>query len=179
MRHKLDLATVAPIRRLIRKQDIEIVHTHEMRANLVARIAGRAEGVPVVTTFHSLLRYDYSSSAEALVARALTRLTNNRTDRFIAVSGAVKEDLTTMGVKPDKVQVIYNGLDVSALVPGDDPDAVRRKLGILPGQRVVAMVGRLHAVKVHVFLLQAARQVVASTTIVVFLLVGGGRNCGD
>lgn len=174
MRHKLDLATVAPIRRLIRKQDIDIVHTHGVRANLVARIAGRAEGVPVVTTFHSLLRYDYSSSAEALVARALTRLTNNHTDRFIAVSGAVKEDLTTMGVKPDKVQVIYNGLDVSALVPGDDPDAVRRKLGILPGQRVVAMVGRLHAVKGHVFLLQAARQVVAQYDDVVFLLVGEG-----
>ena len=79
-----------------------------------------------------------------------------------------------MGVKPDKVQVIYNGLDVSALVPGDDPDAVRRKLGILPGQRVVAMVGRLHAVKGHVFLLQAARQVVAQYDEVVFLLVGEG-----
>ena len=83
MRHKLDLTTVAPIRRLIRKQDIDIVHTHGVRANLVARIAGRAEGVPVVTTFHSLLRYDYSSQAEAWVARVLTRLTNNRTDRFM------------------------------------------------------------------------------------------------
>jgi|LFRM01.1.fsa_nt_gb glycosyltransferase involved in cell wall biosynthesis len=174
MRHKLDLATVAPIRRLIREQNIDIVHTHGVRANLVARIAGRAEGVPVVTTFHSLLRYDYSSQAEAWVARALTRLTNNRTDRFIAVSGAVKEDLVAMGVKPDNVSVIYNGLDVSALVPGDEPDAVKRKLGILPGQRVVAMVGRLHAVKGHVFLLQAARQIVTQYDDVVFLLVGEG-----
>lgn len=174
MRHKLDLTTVAPIRHLIRKQDIDIVHTHGVRANLVARIAGRAEGIPVVTTFHSLLRYDYSSQAEAWVARVLTRLTNNRTDRFIAISGAVKEDLIAMGVAPDKVQVIYNGLDVSLLVPGDDPNAVRRKLGILPGQRVVAMVGRLHAVKGHVYLLQAARQIVTQYDDVVFLLVGEG-----
>ncbi len=178
MRHKLDLGTVAPIRRLIREQEIDIVHTHGVRANLVARISGRAEGVPIVTTFHSLLRYDYSSTAEAWVARALTRLTNNRTDRFIAVSGAVKEDLVTMGVPPDKVNVIYNGLDVSLLVPGDEPATVRGKLGILPGQRVVAMVGRLHAVKGHVYLLQAARQIVNQYDDVLFLLVGEGPERG-
>ena len=174
MRHKLDLATVAPIRRLIREQNIDIVHTHGVRANLVARMAGRAENVPVATTFHSVLRYDYSSSAEALVARALTRLTNNRTDTFIAISGAIKEDLVSMGVSPQRIQVIYNGLDVSLLTPGDSPDIVRENLGITPGQRVVAMVGRLHVVKGHIFLLQAAQRIITQHDNVVFLLVGEG-----
>jgi glycosyltransferase involved in cell wall biosynthesis len=179
MRHKLDLATVAPIRRLIREQEIDLVHTHGVRANLVARMAGRAEKVPVVTTFHSVLRYDYSTSAEAAVARFLTRLTNNRTDRFIAISGAIKEDLAAMGVTPDRIEVIYNGLDVSLLTPGESPDNVRRKPGITPGQRVVAMVGRLHAVKGHIFLLQAAQQIVTQHHDVVFLLVGEGTGTAD
>lgn len=174
MRHKLDLATIAPIRRLIKEHHIDLVHTHGVRANLVARMAGRAENVPVVTTFHSVLRYDYSSSSEALVARCLTRLTNNRTARFIAISGAVKDDLMAMGVAPDKIEVIYNGIDTSLFTPDNTPDRVRGKLGIAPGQRVVAMVGRLHAVKGHVFLLQAARQIVAQHDEVVFLLVGEG-----
>jgi glycosyltransferase involved in cell wall biosynthesis len=174
MRHKLDLATVAPIRRLIKEQGIDLVHTHGVRANLVARMAGRSENVPVVTTFHSVLQYDYSTSAEAAVARFLTRLTNNRTDRFIAISGAIKEDLVAMGVTPHRIKVIYNGLDVSLLTPGDSPDNVRRNLGISPGQRVVAMVGRLHAVKGHIFLLKAAQQIITQHHDVVFLLVGEG-----
>ncbi|MGI6549670.1 MAG: glycosyltransferase [Syntrophomonadales bacterium] len=174
MRHKLDLATVAPIRRLIREQEIDLVHTHGVRANLVARMAGRAEKVPVVTTFHSVLRYDYSTSAEAAVARILTRLTNNRTDRFIAISGAIKEDLAAMGVTPDRIEIIYNGLDVSLLTPGESPDNVKKSLGITPGQRVVAMVGRLHAVKGHIYLLQAAQRIVTQHHDVVFLLVGEG-----
>lgn len=174
MRHKLDLATVTPIRHLIREQNIDIVHTHGVRANLVARMAGRSENVPVVTTFHSVLRYDYSSSAEALVARALTRLTNSRTDTFIAISGAIKEDLMSMGVSSEQIEVIYNGLDVSLLTPGDSPDTVRKNLGITPGQRVVALVGRLHAVKGHIFLLQAAQRIVTQHDDVVFLLVGEG-----
>ncbi|MGI6550964.1 MAG: glycosyltransferase [Syntrophomonadales bacterium] len=174
MRHKLDLATVAPIRRLIKEQGIDLVHTHGVRANLVARMAGRSENVPVVTTFHSVLQYDYSTSAEAAVARFLTRLTNNRTDRFIAISGAIKEDLVAMGVTPHRIKVIYNGLDVSLLTPADSPDNVRRNLGISPGQRVVAMVGRLHAVKGHIFLLKAAQQIVTQHHDVVFLLVGEG-----
>ena len=178
MRHKLDLATVAPIRHLIREQNIDLVHTHGVRANLVARMAGRAENIPVVTTFHSVLRYDYASATEAMVARVLTRLTNNRTDRFIAISGAVKEDLAAMGVAPDRIEVIYNGLDVSLLAPGDSTDEVRKKLGILPDQRVVAMVGRLHAVKGHIFLLQAAQRIVTQHHDVVFLLVGEGPERG-
>ncbi len=174
MRHKLDLATIAPIRHLIREQEIDLVHTHGVRANLVARMAGKAENIPVVTTFHSLLRFDYSSPVEALVARVLTRLTNSRSNQFIAISGAVKDDLMAMGVTPDKIKVIYNGLDMEGFSPGDPPDMVRAKLGVAPHQRVVAMVGRLHAVKGHAILLQAAQQIVSQHDDVVFLLVGEG-----
>jgi hypothetical protein len=65
MSHKLDLKVVDPIRTLIRENRIDIVHTHGMRANLAARMAGKKEGIPVITTFHSILRYDYQSAWEA------------------------------------------------------------------------------------------------------------------
>jgi len=79
-----------------------------------------------------------------------------------------------MGVKPDKITVIYNGLDASQLTPGLSPDQVRADLGILPGQRVVATVGRLHRVKGHLFLLQAAQKIASQRKDAVFLLVGEG-----
>ena len=174
MRHKLDLGTVEPVRRLIREQNIGLVHTHGARANLVARIAAHQEGVPIVTTFHSVLRYDYQSWWEAFMARVLTRLTNGLTAFFIAVSGAVKEDLMDMGVAADRIRVIYNGLDLSGLVPEIGAVEVRARLQLPPEGRVVATVGRLHPVKGQVYFLEAAASLSASFPDVVFMMAGEG-----
>ncbi len=174
MNHKLDLGTIRPIRALVRDRRIDIIHTHGVRANLAARLAGRRESIPVVTTFHSLLQYDYTSSYEAAMARWLTRLTNFCTNQFIAISGAVREDLLTMGVKSEKISVIYNGLDLSLLKTGPSSTEIRQQLGIRPEQRVIATVARLHPVKGHKHLLAAARQVVRQYPEALFLLVGEG-----
>ncbi len=175
MRHKLDLGTVEPVRKLIREQGIDLVHTHGARANLVARIAAQQEGVPIVTTFHSVLRYDYQSRLEAFMARVLTRLTNGLTAFFIAVSGAVKEDLVGMGAAADRIRVIYNGLDLSGLVPEIGPAEVRARLQLPPEGRVVATVGRLHPVKGQVYFLEAAASLSSRFRDVVFMIVGEGQ----
>ena len=174
MRHKLDLGTIAPIRDLIRDNIIDVIHTHGVRANLVARIAGNRDQVPIVTTAHSMLRNDYSFSGEAIMARFLTRLTNSYTKQFIAISGAVRQDLISMGVPSERIKVIYNGLDVARLVPERKPEEVRNSLGIGPSRRVIAVVGRLHRVKGHIFLLRAATMIVRHHPDAVFLLVGEG-----
>lgn len=174
MKHKLDIGTVGPIRQLLKERSIDLVHTHGMRANLVARLAAKKEGLPVVTTFHSILRYDYPTALEAAVARVLTRLTNGKSDRFIAVSGAIKEDLERMGVPGSRIQVIYNGLDTGRLAVTAYPEDVRKELGIPEGARVVGVVGRLHPVKGQVYFIKAARQLAGEFADLFFLLVGDG-----
>jgi glycosyltransferase involved in cell wall biosynthesis len=57
MRHKFDLGTIKPIREYLIKHNIDLVHTHGVRANLVARTAAKQAGLPVVTTFHSVLLF--------------------------------------------------------------------------------------------------------------------------
>src|SRR4051812_22152517 len=50
-----DLATVAPLRRLIRHGGFDLVHAHTHRACLASRLAARLAGVPyVVATEHRL-----------------------------------------------------------------------------------------------------------------------------
>lgn len=174
MRHKLDLAVVGPIRQLLREQNIDVVHTHGVRANLVARLAAHREELPVVTTLHSVLRYDYRSRLEAWVARAITRLTNRYTDRFIAISAAIREDALAMGIPAERVQVIYNGLDVSRFRPARPPAEVRRELSLREEDPVVAVIGRLHPVKGQRYFLQAASRLHAVRPGLQFLLVGEG-----
>jgi len=186
MRHKLDVLTVPAIRRLIREWQIGLVHTHGVRANLVARIAAKQEGLPVITTVHSSIRLDYTSRLQGAIAFFLDRTTSRLADRVIAISGALRDELVADGIAPTKVSVIYNGLDLERLqgssgsVPPNSPstsahaEAIRQALGLTPDQPVVAAIARLHPVKGHKYLLGAAAKVLKTRPDVQFLVVGEG-----
>ena len=175
MKHRLDLTPVQPLRELIRREGIDIVHTHGVRANLVARKAARLEGIPVVTTVHSVLRFDYDSWLKAAFARLITRLTNHNSDHFIAISGAIRDEIESMGVSPAKISVIYNGLNVSRFTESRPAAELARELGLAEGKKVVSMVARLHPVKGHRYFLEAARQVIDAGMEAQFLIIGEGE----
>lgn len=174
MKHRVDLSPVQPLRKYIQEQDISIVHTHGVRANLVARIAACRESRPIVTSVHSVLRYDYDTAAKALFARVLTRLTNLKTDRFIAISRAIEEDILGMGVNPDRITLIHNGLDISKFGLPADGEQLKNNLGLNPDLPIVSVVARLHPVKGHEYFLQAARILLDRGIKAQFLLVGDG-----
>jgi glycosyltransferase involved in cell wall biosynthesis len=172
MRHKLDFGVVTRIVELVREADL--VHTHGVRANLLGRIAARLARRPLVTTVHSLLRMDYPTLWTRLPNALAERLTRGLTRRFIAVSRQLAEELIREGVAPARVRVIYNGIDVEAFQPRRPRDQVRRELGYGPGIPLVATVARLHPVKGHRYLLEAAQRVVQARPEVRFLVVGTG-----
>lgn len=174
MRHRLDISAVAPVREYMRCNNIDIVHTHGVRANLVVRLAARKEGLPVVTTVHSILRYDYDSAFKAVFARFLTVITNKNTDKFIAISGAVEKDIKRMGVLPEKIEVIHNGLDIAKFSQPREAREVKRELGLHPDKPVVTVVARLHPVKGHEYFLHAARKVLDTGLEAQFLIIGEG-----
>jgi glycosyltransferase involved in cell wall biosynthesis len=151
-----------------------LFHTHGVRANLVARLAAKQEGKPVVTTVHSVLDYDYDSRLKANFARIITRLTNNKTDCFIAISGAIKNDLLKMGIPENKIELIYNGLDPGKFNTNHNLQALRERLGIKPDRLVISMIARLHPVKGQEYFLQAARIIKESGIPAQYLLVGEG-----
>ncbi|NLO22414.1 MAG: glycosyltransferase family 4 protein [Syntrophomonadaceae bacterium] len=175
MRHKFDLGTIKPIREYLIKNQIDLVHTHGVRANLVARTAAKRMGLPVVTTFHSVLRYDYDSVFKALIAKYLTIATNKHTDKFIAISGAIKEEIRALGVADELITVIHNGLDTGKYAQQPlDPEVIRSELGLDPNRPTVSMIARLHPVKGHRYFLQAAREILDRGKEAQFLIIGEG-----
>lgn len=174
MRHKFDLSTIKPIRQYLRENKIDLVHTHGVRANLVARTAAKKEGLPVVTTFHSVLRYDYDKASKALMAKYLTMATNRHTDKFIAISRAIRNEVLEMGVSDDRITVIHNGLDITKYAEPRDPQETRRQLGLNADKYTVAMIARLHPVKGHQYFLQAAREIIDRGINAQFLIIGEG-----
>jgi glycosyltransferase involved in cell wall biosynthesis len=175
MRHKLDVSKVSPLLDHIRENEIQIVHTHGVRANLVARLAAKKAGIPIVTTVHSVLRYDYNSWWEAKLAWYLTRLTNSYTQKFIAISSAIAAEIAGMGVPSNRIAVIYSGLDMDKFERKSAMTPAKKRLPIKPGRRIICMIARLHPVKGHEYFLQAAQTVAAQRDDVDFLLVGEGE----
>ncbi len=100
-------------------------------------------------------------------------------DRLVAVSGAVKKELVSRGVRPDKVEVVPNGLDLDAIrLPGAGPEASAPR----PAPRedfVFAHVGQFAPWKNHEIFLRAAEQVARDLPRAQFVIVGDdlfGRN---
>lgn len=174
MKHKLDLAMIQSIRKYLIENDIDLVHTHGVRANLIGRPAAKKEGLPVVTTVHSVLHYDYDNTLKAEFARLITMLGNKYTDQFIAISNAIAQELVEMKVPKSKISIIHNGLDSTKLVVGRSPQEIMVALGLDTNHKIISMVARLHPVKGHEFFLRAARMVIDSGIDARFLIIGDG-----
>lgn len=175
MRHKMDFGIVTKLRDLIIEEEIDIVHTHGVRANLVGRLAARMAGVEtVVTTVHSLLTQDYPDLFSRLANNFIEKASRGLTTHFIAVSGGLQKALVQQGIPEKKITVIYNGLNPDLFRIEGSAGLWRQKAGFSPGVPLVAIVGRLHPVKGHRYFLRAAAEILKERTDVHFLVVGCG-----
>ena len=141
----------------------DVVHSHTWYANMAGHIASLLHGIPHIVTAHSLepLR---PWKAEQLgggyaVSSWIEKTAYEGAAAVIAVSEGMRADILRSypALDPAKVRVIYNGIDVEAWQPAEDP-ALLAELGIDPSRPSVVFVGRITRQKGLPYLLQAAAQ---------------------
>lgn len=86
--------------------------------------------------------------------RLVYRLINKSFSDFIAVSEAVKSSIIEQGVMPDKIQVVYNSVDVDRF-KDFGRDQVRAELGLSDDALIFGMVANLNPVKNHTSVIDA------------------------
>jgi len=138
--------------RLIRKLRPDVVHTHTAKAGAVGRTAALLAGTrrPVVVhTFHGHVLRGYFGAGGTLLFRAIETILARVSDRLIAVSPEVRDELVALHVASrDKFSVVRLGIELEPRVSFDgDPSEVRRRHGIPEGKFVVGWFGRMTAVK--------------------------------
>ncbi|MFH1754367.1 MAG: glycosyltransferase [Candidatus Latescibacterota bacterium] len=105
----------------------------------------------------------------------VTKRMLSRVSRFIAVAHEHKKYLVEVeGLPADNIEVIHNGVNVRKYHPGPAKSALKKELGIEPGDRVITTIASLNPRKRHDLLLQAAADVLERHPRARFLLVGGG-----
>ncbi len=141
----------------------DLVHSHTWYANGAGHLASLLHGIPHVVTAHSLepLR---PWKAEQLgggyrISSWIEKNAFESADAVIAVSDGMRRDILRAypSLDPDKVETVYNGIDLAKWKPVDDPDLVRA-LGIDPDRPSVVFVGRITRQKGLPYLLRAAQQ---------------------
>jgi glycogen synthase len=139
--------------------DADIVHCHTWYSHFGGILAKINYGLPLVITVHSLepLRpwkreqlgggYDFSVWLEKTALEMA--------DAVIAVSAQTKADVERLfKVRPDRVHVIYNGIDLDEYRKSQ-PIAALTKYGIDPGKPFLLFVGRITRQKGIVHLVRA------------------------
>jgi glycosyltransferase involved in cell wall biosynthesis len=146
-----DALAVWRLARIIRALRPDIVHTHTAKAGAVGRAAALlAGGRPVVVhTFHGHVLHGYFGRVGGLAFRAIETTLARFTDRLVAVSPEVRDELVGLGVAPaSKFSVIRLGIELEPRVAFDgDTGEVRRRHGIGAETFVVGWFGRMTAVK--------------------------------
>ena len=151
----IDLAMAAGV------EGADIAHSHTWYANLAGHLSKLLYDIPHVATVHSLepLRpwkaeqlgggYALSSWCERTALEAA--------DHVIAVSGEHRRDVLACypAIDPDRVSVIYNGIDAEEYAPDPGVDVLER-YGIDPARPSVVFVGRITRQKGLTHLLDAA-----------------------
>ena len=141
------------VARIIRRVRPDVVHTHTAKAGAIGRVAAflaRPWRRPVVVhTFHGHVLRGYFGHAGTLLFRAIETALALTTDRLVAVSPEVRDELVALHVAPRaKFSVVRLGIELEPRVRFDgDPAEVRRRQGIAAHKFVVGWFGRMTAVK--------------------------------
>jgi glycosyltransferase involved in cell wall biosynthesis len=165
-------AGVARLRRWLRANRTDLLHTHLWAANVIGRVAGRLEGVPVISSVHNPDHEPEAWEDGADVSRWKRRLSlalDRRTARFgcagmVAVSDYVRGCAHRRLKFPlGKIELLYNPIDTDALArpPSRGREELLRECGLDADSLVLLSVGRVSPQKGLVHALRAMPAILA------------------
>ena len=166
-----DQAAVRDLASHLRDRDVDLVHAHMFRAELLGARAARLAGTPVVVATAHSSRVRSPEDITALAAE--TPLI----DHLIAPSEAIVAKLRREGRGGAEISVIPNGVDLHRFgADGSDVQrtAVRASFGIPSDAFLVGVVARLEPEKGHRYLLIAWPEIARAVPHAWLLLVGDG-----
>lgn len=160
---------VSELVRLLRSEDAGLLVSHGYKANVIGRLASWYLKIPEI----AVSRGWTAENGRIRLYEKLDRFFLRLADEVVAVSEGQRQKILACGVRPEKVRVIHNAIDL-ATYPGPAEKSFRDELGIPRDAILVATAGRLSPEKNHLGLVDAARQVLAQDPDVYFAIFGEG-----
>jgi glycosyltransferase involved in cell wall biosynthesis len=161
---------------LLKDKGFDIVHSHRYKENILAALVKKKCGVKrLVQTVHGLQEdlKGFRSIKSHLYMRLDRYFARRFFDKIIVVSSDIRSRLRRF-YNPDRIEIIYNAVDISQLRPTKDKTALRNEFDIKTNEFVIGTAGRMVPVKGYDVLLKAVGILSRSKTNVRFILAGEG-----
>lgn len=165
------LPTARALAAIVRELDVDVINTHDMRANAVVAAMRPFLRLPWIANVHGWLGATHRGRWKLYEAidQRLVRLA----DRVIVGSTAARDEVVAVGAR--NVATVANGVavpDTSVLERGRE--ALRAQISVAQGVPVLGMLGRLHAGKGHDVFLRALAALGRKGVTVHALIIGEG-----
>lgn len=157
--------------RLMHKEKFDSIETFTHHANLAGIPLAWLSGIPNRIANHRGRFKDFPVWQEKFHAYMIN---SKMTTQLVANSRHIFDLAVEEGIKPEKITIIHNGVDLPYIDDNDLHQMVCRELSIDENSILVLSVGRLRYEKGHTFLLQAIPAVLQIFPDTVFLLAGDG-----
>ena len=163
-----DEAAVHELAAYLRREEIDLLHAHMFRAEVVGARAAVAAGTPVVmATVHSSR---VRSSLDIATLAALTPAM----DRLIVPSASIAAKVRAEGRGGAQFTIIPNGVDLARFDLPVTACALRREFAIPKGAPLLGVVARLEPEKGHRYLVDAMPEILRGAPETWLVIVGEG-----
>lgn len=174
---KKDIFSIINVRRIIKKYNPDIVYMHSSKAGAIGRIANIGLKNKSIYNPHGWAFNIDCTKIKKNIYCYIERLLAHLCTYIIAISDYEKESAIRKKIcKPDKIKVIYNGIDINEYEKNKKKFTLtRNKLGIPEDSYVIGTVGRLTKQKAPETFIKAAKIIKNDQPNAYFIMVGDGE----
>ena len=171
-RHSFDLGIWSALKQLVVERQIQVVHAHDYKTDLLALLLSRSLGIATLATVHGWTGH---SVRERLCYYPADKRVLARFPRLIAVSSEIARELVKHGADPARITTILNAIDANHFRRNPAQVAsARAAFGLAGADVVVGAVGRLERQKRFDLLLEAFAALCVDHPRLRLMIVGDG-----
>jgi glycosyltransferase involved in cell wall biosynthesis len=124
----------ALLRKILRAHTFDIVHAHDPHGLTIAWLAGAHKKAALVVQ---------RRVANPLTGGRIALARYRSAGRILAVSRFIADSVIQSGIPPDKVEVVYEGVEIPSKTTPADREEARKKFGIAANEILLGCVGYL------------------------------------
>lgn len=168
--NQYDPRLIGQVIHLVKSLQIDIVHAHEVKSDVITYLTARFRPVPIVTTMHGWI----ANGAKQRLLVSLDKRIAREFNRIIAVSRQIEGELLAAGVPSSKLRLLHNAIVSERYCRSGRRGVLAEMIGRPSANPVLASIGRLSLEKGHADLIDAVNIVVKQGHKVSLILIGDG-----
>ncbi|MFC1863340.1 glycosyltransferase family 4 protein [Thermodesulfobacteriota bacterium] len=144
------------MKKFIREQEIDIIHSHSYKTDILIRLANISSKIKTIATCHTW----YSYTIKMKLYEKLDKWSLKSFAHVVLVSPQLVKDVRNNGLSPQKTSLIRNGVYLSPCIKESARKKIRSEFGFKDSDKLIIRVGRLVQSKGNLNLLEAFSQVI-------------------